>query len=155
MLTGDAPTVAAKVAMDIGIIPSTTPPSSPGSEKSNTSLLTGGNGVITGSELAAIANDKAQFRTAVLNNVIFAKLSPYMKLQIVEELRNHGENVAFLGDGVNDTMALRGADVGISVHSGTEVAKDAADIILLEKSLGVIADGVVLGRRTWVFLRTE
>ena len=145
VLTGDAPTVAAKVAMDIGIIPLS--PSFAGDEKSDTSG-SGGNGVVTGSELSLISGDKAKFRAAVLSNVIFAKLSPYMKLQIVEELRNQGENVAFLGDGVNDTMALRGADVGISVHSGTEVAKDAADIILLEKSLGVIADGVVLGRKT-------
>lgn len=145
MLTGDAPTVAAKVAMDIGIISSNPPVL--GGDVSDTPPPAA-KGVITGSALAALSGDKAKFRAAIANNVIFAKLSPYMKLQIVEELRNQGENVAFLGDGVNDTMALRGADVGISVHSGTEVAKDAADIILLEKSLGVIADGVVLGRRT-------
>lgn len=150
VLTGDAPTVAAKVAMDIGIIPSI--PSSPSVDKSDAldKLLPTTNGVITGSALSAISGDQAKFRAAVQNNIIFAKLSPYMKLQIVEELRKQGHNVAFLGDGVNDTMALRGADVGISVHSGTEVAKDAADIILLEKSLGVIADGVLLGRRTLV-----
>jgi P-type Mg2+ transporter len=142
VLTGDAPATAAKVATDIGIIPSRSP------GDASDALLPTGNGVITGAVLAALSDDKAKFRAAILNNFIFAKLSPYMKLQIVEELRNQGHIVSFLGDGVNDTMALRGADVGISVHSGTEVAKDAADIILLEKSLGVIADGVVLGRRT-------
>ena len=132
--------------MDIGIIPSNVPVKLD-SDISDSSLPAI-KGVITGSALSAISGDKVKFHDAVMNNVIFAKLSPYMKLQIVEELRRQGENVAFLGDGVNDTMALRGADVGISVHSGTEVAKDAADVILLEKSLGVLADGVLLGRKT-------
>ena len=57
-----------------------------------------------------------------------------------------GEAVAFLGDGVNDALAIRGADVGISVDSGTEIAKEAADVILLEKSLDVVAEGVLQGR---------
>jgi P-type Mg2+ transporter len=98
--------------------------------------------------LLPLPTTKAKFRAATQDNFIFAKLSPYMKLQIVEESRSQGHIVSFLGDGVNDTMALQGVDVGISVDSGMEVAKDdAADVILLEKSLGMIADGVVLGRR--------
>ena len=61
-----------------------------------------------------------------------------------------GRSVAFLGDGVNDALAIRAADVGISVDSGTEIAKEAADIILLEKSLGVIVHGVEQGRHTFI-----
>lgn len=141
VLTGDAPTVAAKVAKDLGILAEVSPTIQP----SSTPTV---NGVITGSALAALSADKGKFNAAILGNVVFAKLSPHLKLQIVEALRSQGRTVAFLGDGVNDAMALRGADVGISVHSGTEIAKDAADVILLEKSLGVIADGVLLGRIT-------
>src|SRR6201992_3465130 len=61
--------------------------------------------------------------------------------------RGHGRSVGFLGDGVNDALALHSADVGISVDSATDVAKDAADVLLLEKDLGVLATGVAQGRR--------
>lgn len=110
--------------------------------------------IITGSQLAALSTDQAAFDAAVERCIIFAKVSPHQKLQIVERLRSGGGGrvVAFLGDGVNDALAIRAADVGISVDSGTEIAKEAADVILLEKSLDVIAHGVLQGRQTCVFL---
>jgi Mg2+-importing ATPase len=78
---------------------------------------------------------------------VFARTNPDTKARIVRVERDRGTDVAFLGDGVNDAVALHHADVGISVDTGTDVAKDAADIILLDKDLGVLADGVVEGRR--------
>ena len=79
---------------------------------------------------------------------VFAKLSPLQKSRIVEVLKARGHTVGFLGDGINDATALRAADVGISVDSGVDIAKEAADIILLEKSLLVLEYGVIEGRRT-------
>ena len=78
---------------------------------------------------------------------MFARVSPEDKARIVRVQRRSGGGVAFLGDGVNDALALHAADVGISVDSATDVAKDAADVILLEKDLDVLADGVAEGRR--------
>ena len=78
---------------------------------------------------------------------IFARVSPEQKARMVTALRGQGRAVGFLGDGVNDALALHAADVGISVDTATDVAKDAADVILLEKDLGVLADGVMAGRR--------
>ena len=78
---------------------------------------------------------------------MFARVSPEHKARIVRAQRRSGGGVAFLGDGVNDALALHAADVGISVDSATDVAKDAADVILLEKDLDVLADGVAEGRR--------
>lgn len=110
--------------------------------------------MITGSQLAALSVDQPEFDQAIERSIIFAKVSPHQKLQIVERLRKGGGGraVAFLGDGVNDALAIRAADVGISVDSGTETAKEAADVILLEKSLDVIAHGVLQGRITCVLL---
>lgn len=78
---------------------------------------------------------------------MFARVSPDQKSRIVKTARKTGADVAFLGDGVNDAVALHAADVGISVESATDVAKDAADIVLLDKDLGVLADGIMEGRR--------
>ena len=78
---------------------------------------------------------------------MFARVSPDQKSRIIKVARRRGADVAFLGDGVNDAVALHAADVGISVESATDVAKDAADIVLLDKDLGVLADGVMEGRR--------
>ncbi len=83
----------------------------------------------------------------VARTTIFARVSPEQKAALVEAAQRGGDDAAFLGDGVNDAIALRRADVGISVDTAADVAKEAADIVLLEKSLRVVADGVVEGRR--------
>jgi Mg2+-importing ATPase len=80
---------------------------------------------------------------------VFARVSPSQKNRIVQALRSRGHVVGFVGDGINDAPALHTADVGISVQNAVDVAKDAADIILLEKRLAVLHDGVVEGRRSF------
>ena len=86
---------------------------------------------------------------AVELHQVFAKLTPLHKERIVRALRANGHVVGFMGDGINDAPALRAADVGISVDSAVDIAKEAADIILLEKSLMVLDEGVVEGRATF------
>ena len=82
-----------------------------------------------------------------MNHTIFARISPEQKAHLITAARRSGRSVGFLGDGVNDALALHAADVGISVDTATDVAKDAADVVLLEKDLGVLATGVAEGRR--------
>ena len=91
----------------------------------------------------------AALALAVEEHGVFAKLSPLHKERIVRALRSRGHVVGFMGDGINDAPALRAADIGISVDSAVDIAKEAADIILLEKSLMVLDDGVVEGRTTF------
>ena len=86
---------------------------------------------------------------AVEQHQVFAKLTPLHKERIVHALRANGHVVGFMGDGINDAPALRAADIGISVDSAVDIAKEAADIILLEKSLMVLDEGVVEGRTTF------
>jgi Mg2+-importing ATPase len=93
-------------------------------------------------------NDE-QLKKIVSDTDIFAKVTPEHKLRIVKALKEAKHNVAFLGDGVNDAPALRAADVGISVDSAVDVAKEAADVILLKKSLRVLIDGIKEGRKTF------
>lgn len=93
-------------------------------------------------------NDE-QLMKAAANATIFAKLSPAQKERIVRVLRSHGHVVGFMGDGINDATALRAADIGISVDSAVDIAKEAADIILLENSLMVLEEGVIEGRKTF------
>jgi P-type Mg2+ transporter len=102
-------------------------------------------GVVRGEDLAALSPD--QLSELVARMTIFARVSPEQKSALVAAAQRNGDDVAFLGDGINDTIALHQADVGISVDSAVDVAKEAADVVLLEKSLGVLADGVVEGRR--------
>lgn len=83
---------------------------------------------------------------------IFAKLSPIQKARIVRLLRDSGNVVGYMGDGINDSPSLTNCDVGISVDTAVDIAKEAADIILLEKDLNVLLDGVTEGRRTFVNL---
>jgi Mg2+-importing ATPase len=101
--------------------------------------------VLTGAEVDAM--DDAELASAVMTSNLFARVSPGQKGRIVRALRQERRTVGLLGNGVNDALALPHADVGISVDTATDVAKDAADIVLLEKSLDVLADGVAEGRR--------
>ncbi len=123
VLTGDNPAVAAKVCADLGLPPG--------------QVATGADVDRAGDQLAGL----------LARTTVFARVSPEHKAQIVRAQRRTGADVAFLGDGVNDAVALHAADVGISVDSATVVAKDAADVLLLEKDLDVLADGVAGGRR--------
>ena len=86
------------------------------------------------------------------NNNIFAKLSPIQKARIVRILRAHGNVVGYMGDGINDSPSLTNSDVGISVDTAVDIAKESADIILLEKNLNVLLDGVTEGRKTFANL---
>jgi P-type Mg2+ transporter len=100
-------------------------------------------GVLNGTEVEALDDDHLE--AAILTTTVFARISPDQKSRIIKVARRTGRDVAYLGDGVNDAVALHHADVGISVDSGTDVAKDAADVVLLEKDLNVLADGVMEG----------
>jgi len=122
--TGDNPLVAEKVCADLGLV---------------------SGGTLTGSDLDGLSDEA--LTAAAQTITIFARVSPEQKARLIRRLRHRGRAVGFLGDGVNDALALHAADVGISVDSATDVAKDAADIILLDKDLGVIAQGVTEGRR--------
>jgi len=102
-------------------------------------------GVLTGPQIAAMTDD--QLRGALDQTDIFARVTPEQKSRIIRLQRSAGVDVGFLGDGINDAVALHDADVGISVDSAVDAAKDAATIVLLEKDLGVLADGVMEGRR--------
>ena len=124
VLTGDNGLVTKKVCRDVGI-PFTAS--------------------ITGPELAALEKD--EFSDIVRKCEVFVKLTPNQKEEIVKELRQQGNVVGYLGDGINDATALKAADVGISVDSAVDVAKEAADIVLLEKSLLVLEEGIMEGRR--------
>ena len=123
VLIGDNPAVAAKVCADLGL--------------PAVRVVTGADIDAAGDELGSLLSE----------TTVFARVSPEHKAQIVRAQRRTGIDVAFLGDGVNDAVALHAADVGISVESATDVAKDAADVLLLEKDLDVLADGVLEGRR--------
>ena len=93
--------------------------------------------------------DGAAFDTAVARTTVFAKMSPLQKARVVASLQRQGHTVGFLGDGINDAPALRAADIGISVDTATDIAKESADIILLEKNLMVLEEGVLEGRVTF------
>ena len=126
VVTGDNALVAEKVCRDLGLDV---------------------RGVLTGADIDAM--DDEMLRARVVDATIFARVSPEQKSRLIRAHRAADRDVAFLGDGANDAVALHAADVGISVESATDVAKDAADIVLLEKDLGVLADGVSEGRRTF------
>jgi P-type Mg2+ transporter len=93
--------------------------------------------------------EDAELDALVARVTVFAKMSPAQKARVVKSLQRQGHTVGFLGDGINDAPALREADVGISVDTATDIAKESADIILLEKNLMVLEEGVLEGRITF------
>ncbi|HEA2155980.1 TPA: magnesium-translocating P-type ATPase, partial [Salmonella enterica] len=124
ILTGDSELVAAKVCHEVG--------------------LDAGD-VVIGSDIEGL-NDDALAALAA-RTTLFARLTPMHKERIVTLLKREGHVVGFMGDGINDAPALRAADIGISVDGAVDIAREAADIILLEKSLMVLEEGVIEGRR--------
>ena len=126
ILTGDNDLVARKVCHDVGLDVGR---------------------IILGGELQGL-DDKALGEIAD-SGTVFAKLTPDDKVRVVRALRARGHTVGFMGDGINDAGALREADVGISVDTAVDIAKESADIILLEKSLLVLEEGVIEGRKTF------
>jgi Mg2+-importing ATPase len=126
ILTGDNDLVTRKICRDVGI---------------------DAEHIVLGSELRALDDDAVGLLAS--NHGVFAKLTPDDKTRIVRALKSRGHTVGFLGDGINDAGALREADVGVSVDSAVDIAKESADIILLEKSLLVLEEGVIEGRKTF------
>ncbi|MBV8277610.1 MAG: magnesium-translocating P-type ATPase, partial [Verrucomicrobia bacterium] len=100
---------------------------------------------LSGSEVESMSD--LQLEQAASKATLFAKLTPLQKARVISALRRAGNTVGFLGDGINDAAALREADVGISVDTAVDVAKESADIVMLEKDLSVLVDAVVEGRR--------
>jgi Mg2+-importing ATPase len=126
ILTGDNDLVTKKVCHDVGLSTDR---------------------IILGSDVETMSDE--QFAEAVETAHIFARLSPAHKQRIVQTLRAKGHTVGFMGDGINDAPALRAADVGISVDTAVDIAKESADVILLEKSLMVLEEGVLEGRKVF------
>jgi P-type Mg2+ transporter len=126
MITGDNHLVAAHVGGMVGLDPV---------------------GLMTGAEIDKL--DDAGLAQRVATTQIFAEIEPLAKERIIRALRASGKVVGYLGDGINDAPALHAADVGISVESAVDVAKQAAAIVLLDKDLKVLLDGVRQGRRTF------
>lgn len=126
VLTGDNEIVTRKICRDVGIPI---------------------NHILLGREIELLSDDQL---IDMLDEIsIMAKLSPIQKSRIVKLLQAKGHTVGFMGDGINDAAALRDADVGISVDTAVDIAKESADIILLEKDLMVLRKGVIYGRRTF------
>jgi len=126
VLTGDNEIVTKKICRDVGIPI---------------------NNIVMGNDLDNISDEDLSKQIDDIG--IFAKLSPAQKSRVVKVLQAKGHTVGFMGDGINDAGALRDADVGISVDTATDIAKESADIILLEKDLMVLRKGVIYGRRTF------
>ncbi len=103
--------------------------------------------LMTGEQVDAM--DDSALRQAAEQATVFAKLSPDQKARIVSLLRDSGHTVGYLGDGINDAPAMKAADVGISVDTAVDIAKESADVILLEKNLTVLRDGILEGRKTY------
>ena len=126
VLTGDNPLVTQRVCADVGL----TDPA-----------------MLTGDQIEAMSDE--ELAQEAERCTLFAKLTPQQKSRLVRLLQQNGHTVGFLGDGINDAPALRAADTGISVDSAADVAKASSDIILLEKDLQVLNEGVLKGRETF------
>jgi Mg2+-importing ATPase len=126
ILTGDNELVARKVCRDVGLPAPRT---------------------LLGHQIEAMSDRELELTSEEVT--LFAKLNPSQKARIIAALKRRGHTVGFLGDGINDAPALREADAGISVDTAADIAKESADIILLEKSLMVLDEGVLLGRQTY------
>ena len=126
VLTGDNPVVTARICQQVGI---------------------DSGAIVTGDQIALMSDE--QLAAAAAQSSVFAKLTPLQKSRLVSTLQQLGHTVGFLGDGINDAPALRDADVGISVDSAADIAKESSDIILLEKDLMVLEEGVMTGRETF------
>ena len=100
-----------------------------------------------GSDVEALSD--AQLTEVAEHTTIFAKMSPLQKSRVIRALQANGHTVGYLGDGINDAAALKDADVGISVDTAVDIAKESADIILMEKSLMVLEEAVIEGRKTF------
>lgn len=109
--------------------------------------LDDGGRIVRGEELERLSDQ--ELSVLAEKTTVFAKLEPAQKKRLVTALRRNGHVVGFLGDGINDAPALRAADVGISVDTAVDIAKESADIILLEKSLLVLEEGVIEGRKVF------
>ena len=103
--------------------------------------------MLLGSDIEKMS-DKELAKSAEVTDV-FAKLTPDQKSRVVSVLRDNGHTVGFMGDGINDAAAMKVADIGISVDTAVDVAKESADIILLEKDLMVLEEGIIVGRKTY------
>jgi len=126
ILTGDNDLVSRKICVEVGIP----------TDK-----------VLLGYEVAAMSDE--ELAEAAESTTLFTRLSPADKERIIRALQNKGHVVGFMGDGINDSPGLRAADVGISVDSAVDIAKESADVILLEKSLMVLEEGVLEGRKVF------
>jgi Mg2+-importing ATPase len=126
VITGDNALVADSIARQIGIADPV---------------------IITGTQIRQMSDDA--LRNQAVGAHIFAEVEPNQKERIILFLKKAGNVVGFMGDGINDAPALHTADVGISVDSAVDVAKEAADIVLLEQDLAVLADGILIGRKTF------
>ncbi len=126
VLTGDSEILTERICKDIGLPVK---------------------GVLHGEEIMELSDSELSVKLAGTN--IFARISPEQKERIVLLLRKQGNVVGYLGDGINDAPVLKAADVGISVNNAVDVAKETADIILLDKSLEVLKDGIIEGRKTF------
>jgi Mg2+-importing ATPase len=126
ILTGDNAIVTRKICKDVGL------------EVDK---------VITGDQILSLSEE--ELGTLAEKNNVFARLTPSQKEQIILALQKKGHVVGYMGDGINDALSMRVADVGISVDTAVDVAKESADIILLEKSLMVLEDGILEGRKVF------
>jgi len=103
--------------------------------------------ILLGSDLDAMTDE--ELGKAAEEVSVFAKLSPQQKARVITALRNNGHSVGYMGDGINDAAAMKASDVGISVDTAVDIAKESADVILLEKDLMVLEQGIIEGRKTY------